>query len=68
MARKCILTMPYTATMTRKDALGKPGKSYTINGTYRYENAYRYDILVTDVADGKPVADAVASPPLIQQA
>jgi hypothetical protein len=66
MARKCILTMPYTATITRKDAVGKRGKSYTINGTYKHENAYRYDILVTDVADGKPVANAVSSPPIIE--
>ena len=60
MARHTIMTMPYTATITRKAADGTPGTSYTIHGTYRYQNAYRYDIAVTDVADGTPVAGAVS--------
>jgi hypothetical protein len=61
MARRCTLTVPYTATVSRRAVDGKPGASYTITGTYRYENAYRYDIVVTDVGSGTPVAHAVSA-------
>jgi hypothetical protein len=67
MARHTIMTMPYSATITRKAADGTPGTAYTIHGTYQYKNAYRYDIAVTNVADGTPVTGAV-SDLVIQQA
>lgn len=66
MARRCTLTVPYTATITRRAVDGKPGATYTITGTYRYDNAYRYDIVVVDVGNGTPVPHA-ASAPIIQQ-
>lgn len=61
MARRCTLTIPYTATIARKTIAGTPGESYPISGTYRYENAYRYDVLAADVTDSKPVAAAAAT-------
>lgn len=62
MARHCTLTMPYTATITRRAIDGKPGASYTISGIYRFENAYRYDIVVADADNGAKVSQAVSSP------
>jgi hypothetical protein len=67
MARHCTLTVPYTATVTRRAVDGKPGASYTISGTYRYENAYRYDIIVMDTQGGAPVPLAVSSPKIQQK-
>lgn len=67
MARHCTLTVPYTATVTRRSVDGKPGASYTISGTYRYENAYRYDIVVVDASSGAAVPQAVSSPTIQQQ-
>ena len=62
MARHCTLTMPFTATITRRAIDGKPGASYTISGIYRFENAYRYDIVVADADNGAKVSQAVSSP------
>jgi hypothetical protein len=66
MARRCTLTIPYTATVTRRAVNGKPGASYTISGTYRYENAYRYDVVVMDAGNGTSVPHAVSAPTIRQ--
>jgi hypothetical protein len=60
MARHCTLTIPYTATITRRTVAGAAGVSYQISGVYRYENAYRFDIQVTDPATRTQVPNAVS--------
>ena len=64
MARHCSLTVPYTATITRSTP-GRAGVPYQISGVYRFESAYRYDILVADAAAGTPVANAVTKADII---
>ena len=67
MARHCTLTIPYTATVTRRTVAGRAGQSYTINGNYRFQGAYRYDILVTDPVARAAVQDAVGQVAVNQQ-
>jgi hypothetical protein len=60
MVRHCTLTVPYTATITRRTVSGGAGTSYQINGTYQYTSAYRYDLKVTDKATQATVTNAVS--------